>query len=88
MKELKSLEAFSLTSMGPALKNTFDLLNTNRGQTGIDTYGQVVGRLNRVCGVREWKEVEGGEEKKEKKEEEEEEEEEEEKEKEEKKKEG
>lgn len=28
--------------MGPSLKNAFDLLNLNRMQTGIDTYGQVM----------------------------------------------
>lgn len=28
-----------MTTMGAALKNAFDLLNLNRMQTGIDTYG-------------------------------------------------
>jgi len=27
--------------MGPSLKHAFDLLNVNRMQSGIDTYGQV-----------------------------------------------
>ena len=38
--ELGNLQATGLTSLGPALKNTFDLLNVNRMQSGIDTYGQ------------------------------------------------
>lgn len=40
MAELKNLQASGLTTLGPALKNAFDLLNINRMQTGIDTYGQ------------------------------------------------
>lgn len=40
MNELKNLQCNGLTSMGEALKNAFDLLNLNRTQTGIDTYGQ------------------------------------------------
>ena len=40
ISELKNLQAVGLTSMGPALKHTFDLLNVNRMQSGIDTYGQ------------------------------------------------
>ncbi|KAK8781704.1 hypothetical protein V5799_016949, partial [Amblyomma americanum] len=40
MSELKNLQASGLTTLGPALKNAFDLLNINRMQTGIDTYGQ------------------------------------------------
>ncbi|CAN7996730.1 unnamed protein product [Ixodes hexagonus] len=40
MAELKNLQATGLTTLGPALKNAFDLLNINRMQTGIDTYGQ------------------------------------------------
>ncbi|CAG2120441.1 unnamed protein product, partial [Medioppia subpectinata] len=40
MNELKNLTATGMTTMGPALKNAFDLLNINRMQTGIDTYGQ------------------------------------------------
>ncbi len=39
--ELKRLEGHGLTTLGPALKHTFDLLNINRMQSGIDTYGQV-----------------------------------------------
>lgn len=42
MNELKHLVATGVTNMGPALKNAFDLLNLNRMQSGIDTYG--VGR--------------------------------------------
>lgn len=42
MNELKHLTATGVTNMGPALKNAFDLLNLNRMQSGIDTYG--VGR--------------------------------------------
>ncbi|KAL4220725.1 Integrator complex subunit 6 [Mactra antiquata] len=38
--ELKNLEATGMTSMGSALKSCFDLLNVNRMQSGIDTYGQ------------------------------------------------
>lgn len=40
VSELKNLKAQGLTSLGPALKHTFDLLNVNRMQTCIDTYGQ------------------------------------------------
>lgn len=40
MNELKNLQSNNLTSMGEALKNAFDLLNLNRMQSGIDTYGQ------------------------------------------------
>lgn len=40
MNELKNLQCVGLTSMGAALKNAFDVLNINRMQTGIDTYGQ------------------------------------------------
>ncbi|XP_039274960.1 integrator complex subunit 6 [Nilaparvata lugens] len=40
MNELKNLQCFGMTTMGAALKHTFDLLNMNRMQTGIDTYGQ------------------------------------------------
>ncbi|XP_076323535.1 integrator complex subunit 6 isoform X2 [Tachypleus tridentatus] len=40
MNELKNLNAVGVTTMGPALRNAFDLLNVNRMQTGIDTYGQ------------------------------------------------
>lgn len=40
MNELKNLQSNGLTCMGEALKNGFDLLNLNRMQSGIDTYGQ------------------------------------------------
>lgn len=40
INELKNLQATGLTCMGDALKNAFDLLNLNRMQSGIDTYGQ------------------------------------------------
>lgn len=40
MNELKNLQSNGLTTMGEALKNAFDLLNLNRMQSGIDTYGQ------------------------------------------------
>lgn len=40
MNELKNLTASGLTTLGPSLKHAFDLLNLNRMQTGIDTYGQ------------------------------------------------
>lgn len=40
MNELKNLQAQGMTTMGTALKQTFDVLNINRMQTGIDTYGQ------------------------------------------------
>lgn len=40
MNELKNLTASGMTLLGPAIKNCFDLLNLNRMQTGIDTYGQ------------------------------------------------
>lgn len=40
MNELKNLQSNGLTSMGDALKSAFDLLNLNRMQSGIDTYGQ------------------------------------------------
>lgn len=40
MHELRNLQAHGLTLMGEALKNAFDLLNLNRMQSGIDTYGQ------------------------------------------------
>ena len=42
INELKNLEATGLTNLGSAMKNAFDLLNVNRMQTGIDTYGQVL----------------------------------------------
>ncbi|KAJ8865646.1 hypothetical protein PR048_033166 [Dryococelus australis] len=40
MNELKNLQCTGMTTMGAALKNAFDVLNINRMQTGIDTYGQ------------------------------------------------
>lgn len=40
INELKNLQCLGLTTMGPALKHAFDVLNINRMQTGIDTYGQ------------------------------------------------
>jgi len=39
---LKNLEALGLSTLGSALKHTFDLLNVNRTLSGIDTYGQVI----------------------------------------------
>jgi integrator complex subunit 6 len=39
--ELKNLEAKSLTQIGPALAESFNLLNQYRLQTNIDNYGQV-----------------------------------------------
>jgi len=40
MNELKNLTASGMTTLGSSLKHAFDLLNLNRMQTGIDTYGQ------------------------------------------------
>jgi len=40
MNELKNLQCNGMTTMGAAMKNTFDILNINRMRTGIDTYGQ------------------------------------------------
>ncbi|XP_043283849.1 integrator complex subunit 6-B isoform X2 [Venturia canescens] len=40
MNELKNLQCVGLTTLGAALKNALDVLNLNRMQTGIDTYGQ------------------------------------------------
>ncbi|OAF69624.1 hypothetical protein A3Q56_02610 [Intoshia linei] len=39
-EELKNFKSTGLTTTGNALKNTFQLLNINRLQTGVDTYGQ------------------------------------------------
>lgn len=39
--KLKNLTAHGVTEVGPALKNALDMLNMNRNQSGIDTYGQV-----------------------------------------------
>lgn len=41
MAELKNLKAYGLSTLGNALKSTFDLLNVNRLNSGVDTYGQV-----------------------------------------------
>ncbi|KAF7997424.1 hypothetical protein HCN44_005995 [Aphidius gifuensis] len=40
MNELKNLQGVGLTTLGAALKHALDVLNINRMQTGIDTYGQ------------------------------------------------
>ncbi|GIY34070.1 integrator complex subunit 6 [Caerostris darwini] len=40
MTELKNLQAIGMSTLGAALKSALDLLNINRMQTGIDTYGQ------------------------------------------------
>lgn len=40
MNELKNLQCVGLTTLGTALKNAFDVLNLNRAQHAIDTYGQ------------------------------------------------
>nr|DBA20914.1 TPA: hypothetical protein GDO54_017649 [Pyxicephalus adspersus] len=40
MNELKNLQAAGLTTLGQALKSSFDLLNLNRLVSGIDNYGQ------------------------------------------------
>lgn len=40
MNELKNLQAYTLTTMGVAVKQAFDILNINRMTSGIDTYGQ------------------------------------------------
>ncbi|XP_069068587.1 integrator complex subunit 6-like [Pleurodeles waltl] len=40
MDELKNLHASGLTSLGQALRSSFDLLNLNRLVSGIDNYGQ------------------------------------------------
>ncbi len=41
MCELKNLQASGLTTLGHALRTSFDLLNLNRLVSGIDNYGQV-----------------------------------------------
>ena len=41
LEELKSLQATSLSGLGPALKESFNLLNLHRLQSGIDNYGMV-----------------------------------------------
>lgn len=40
MNELKNLQSCSMTTMGMAVKQAFDILNINRMTSGIDTYGQ------------------------------------------------
>ncbi|XP_010640755.1 integrator complex subunit 6-like isoform X2 [Fukomys damarensis] len=40
MTELKNLQATGLTTLGQALRSSFDLLNLNRLISGIDNYGQ------------------------------------------------
>ncbi|XP_072451751.1 integrator complex subunit 6 isoform X1 [Chiloscyllium punctatum] len=40
MNELKNLQASGLTTLGQALRTSFDLLNLNRLVSGIDNYGQ------------------------------------------------
>lgn len=40
MNELKNLQCYSMTTMGVAVKQSFDILNINRMTSGIDTYGQ------------------------------------------------
>ncbi|XP_018009540.1 integrator complex subunit 6 [Hyalella azteca] len=39
MNELKNIRATGLSTIGPAIRNVFDVLNINRMQSGIDTYG-------------------------------------------------
>lgn len=39
MKELKNLEGNGMSNIGRALRDTFDLLNMHRLQSGIDNYG-------------------------------------------------
>lgn len=40
MNELKNLHCYTMTTMGVAVKQAFDVLNINRMTSGIDTYGQ------------------------------------------------
>lgn len=40
MNELKNLQCCTMTTMGVAVKQSFDILNINRMTSGIDTYGQ------------------------------------------------
>lgn len=40
LQELKNLKATGLSTCGQALSSVFHLLNVNRLQSGIDTYGQ------------------------------------------------
>ncbi|XP_072127188.1 integrator complex subunit 6 isoform X2 [Mobula birostris] len=46
MNELKNLQATGLTTLGQALRASFDLLNLNRLVSGIDNYGQLHLPLN------------------------------------------
>ncbi|KFO37270.1 Protein DDX26B [Fukomys damarensis] len=46
MTELKNLQATGLTTLGQALRSSFDLLNLNRLISGIDNYGQLHLPLN------------------------------------------
>lgn len=39
LRELKTLQAFDLSSVGAALKKCFDMLNSNRINSPVDTYG-------------------------------------------------
>jgi hypothetical protein len=43
---VKNLNAKELTSLGPAFKKSFDLLNQFRLQRGIDNYAQVTSKLH------------------------------------------
>lgn len=40
MNELKNLQCYTMTTMGVAVKQAFDVLNINRMMTSVDTYGQ------------------------------------------------
>ena len=43
--ELKYMKASGTSTLGVALKETFDLLNLQRASAGTDTYGAVGGKL-------------------------------------------
>lgn len=49
MCELKNLQASGLTTLGHALRTSFDLLNLNRLVSGIDNYGQVRDSNTHAC---------------------------------------
>lgn len=49
MNELKNLQASGLTTLGQALRSSFDLLNLNRLVSGIDNYGQVTNLFIVFC---------------------------------------
>ena len=51
IQELKNIQSSGLTNLGSSLKHCFDLLNINRMQSGIDTYGQV------SAGESRWREL-------------------------------